>query len=52
LITVIVQNHGKLSKNRRTNEFAKLTDEEVAMIEAVVMGAFAPLEDRDGSDLG
>ena len=51
LITFIVQNNGKLSKKRRTNEFAKLTDEEVFMIETVVMEAFTPSEDRDDHDL-
>jgi len=40
LLTFIRQNKGKLPKRRRTNEFAKLTDAEVASLEAIVDEAF------------
>src|SRR5207302_825502 len=40
LLMFIRQNKGKLPKRRRTNEFAKLTDGEVASLEAFVDEAF------------
>lgn len=40
LILFIQQNHGKLGRRRRENEFAKLTDTEVASLEAIVREAF------------
>jgi hypothetical protein len=40
LLRFIRENQGKLGKKRRENEFAKLTDEEVAGIEAIVREAF------------
>jgi Fic/DOC family len=40
------QNEGRLGRKRRENEFAKLTDNEVASIEAIVREAF------DGFDTG
>ena len=36
----IRQNDGKLAKNQRQDEFEKLTDEEVKMVEAIVREAF------------
>lgn len=41
LIALITHNDGKLAKRRRTAEFAALTDDEVATIEAIVAEAFA-----------
>ncbi len=46
LIRFIRQNSGKLGKRRRDNEFAKLTDEEVATSEAIVQRAFAGYADN------
>jgi hypothetical protein len=43
LLRFIRENQGKLGKKRRENEFAKLTDEEVAGIEAIVREAFEGL---------
>lgn len=40
LIMFIRQNEGKLAKKRRQDEFEKLTDEEVKMVEAIVREAF------------
>jgi hypothetical protein len=40
LLMYIRQNDGKLGKKRRENEFAKLTDAEVAAIETMVQEAF------------
>ena len=40
LITFIRQNDGRLSRRRRENAFAKLTDEEVGEIEAIVADTF------------
>ena len=40
LIMFIRQNEGTLSKNRRKDEFEKLTDEEVKMVETIVREAF------------
>jgi hypothetical protein len=40
LLMFIRQNKGKLGKKRREDQFAKLTDEEVAAIEAIVQEAF------------
>jgi hypothetical protein len=40
LIMTIVQNDGRLSKKRRAKEFAMLTDDEVATVEAIVGDAF------------
>ncbi len=40
LLMFIRQNKGKLSKRRRTSEFKKLTDAEVASLEAIVGEAF------------
>ena len=40
LLRFIRENQGKLGKKRRENEFARLTDEEVAGIEAIVREAF------------
>jgi hypothetical protein len=41
LVMFIRKNSGKLGKKRRENEFAKLTDKEVAGVEAIVQEAFA-----------
>src|SRR2546426_1165888 len=40
LIMFIRQNNGKLAKKQRQDEFEKLTDEEVKMVEAIVREAF------------
>ena len=40
LIMFIRQNDGKLAKNQRQDEFEKLTDDEVKMVEAIVREAF------------
>jgi hypothetical protein len=40
LVMFMRQNQGKLGKKRRENEFAKLTDDEIASIEAIVREAF------------
>lgn len=52
LITFITQNNGKLSQKRRSNEFAKLTDEEVSEIESAVVEAFTPPTDEDEPEPG
>ncbi|MBB5343728.1 Fic family protein [Tunturibacter empetritectus] len=49
LLTFIRKNNGTLGKKRRENEFAALTDEEVAALEAIVRDAF---EDFQGGILG
>ena len=46
LILFIRQNDGKFSKSRREDEFEKLTDPEVAIVEAIVRQAF---EDYSGA---
>jgi hypothetical protein len=40
LVLYIRQNNGTRSKRRREGEFAKLRDDEVALIEAIVRDAF------------
>jgi len=40
LVTFIRQNKGNLGRKRRENEFAKLTDDEVTFLEAIVREAF------------
>jgi hypothetical protein len=40
LVMFIRQNKGALGRKRRENEFAKLTDDEVASLEAIVREAF------------
>jgi hypothetical protein len=40
LVMLIRQNKGALGRRRRENEFAKLTDDEVASLEAIVREAF------------
>jgi hypothetical protein len=54
LLMFIRQNKGKLPKRRRTGEFEKLTDAEVASLEAVVSEAFEGFGDaRTGEgDIG
>jgi Fic family protein len=44
LVMFIRKNNGELGKKRRENEFAKLTDQEVASAEAIVQEAFADFE--------
>src|SRR5467141_2593301 len=53
LLMFIRQNKGKLPKRRRTSEFKKLTDAEVASLEAVVGEAFEGFADAraGGSDI-
>jgi len=46
LIRLIRSNEGKLGRNRREGELEKLTDDEVASIEAVVREAFEDFEDE------
>lgn len=40
LLSLLLQNRGKLSRNKRTTAFAELTDDEVAKIEAAFGDAF------------
>ncbi|MBI1896184.1 MAG: Fic family protein [Acidobacteria bacterium] len=40
LVMFIRDNHGRLSKRRRENEFRNLTDKEVALLEGIVRDAF------------
>jgi hypothetical protein len=44
LIMFVQQNHGVLPKRRRSHEFSKLTDDEVATLEAVIREAFEHFE--------
>jgi hypothetical protein len=44
----IRENDGRLSKRRRENEFRRLTDKEVALLEGIVRDAFEGLD--GGSD--
>jgi Fic family protein len=44
LVMFIRKNNGALGQQRRENEFAKLTDQEVATAEAIVQEAFAGFE--------
>jgi hypothetical protein len=44
LIRFIRLNEGKLGRKRREREFEKLTDDEVASIEAIVQDAFEGFE--------
>ena len=46
-IRLCLQNHGTLSKSKRTGHFAKLTDKEVAQMEAVVRRAYLGDAERD-----
>jgi hypothetical protein len=46
LLLFIRQNEGKLSRKRREGEFAKLRDDEVALIEGIVSEAFEGFEGR------
>jgi hypothetical protein len=48
LVMFIRQNKGTLSRKRRANEFEKLRDDEVALLEGIVRDAFAGFE-GDGS---
>ena len=50
LLIFIRQNKGNLSKRRRTEEFRKLRDDEVASLEAIVRDAFAGFVDDAGPD--
>jgi hypothetical protein len=49
LVMFIRQNKGTLSKNRRTDEFSKLRDDEVASLEAIVRDAFEGVD--EGADI-
>jgi hypothetical protein len=49
LIMFVRQNGGSLSKRRRTGEFAKLTDDEVGMLEAIVRDAFKDFDAQEPS---
>jgi Fic/DOC family len=46
LLMFIRKNNGRLGKQRRENEFAKLTDGEVSAVEAIVREAFEGFPDR------
>jgi Fic/DOC family len=46
LVMFIRGNQGKLSKKRRENEFRKLTDKEVTLLESLVQEAFEGFEER------
>lgn len=46
LIMFIRQNNGMLSKKRRANEYKKLSDREVGMLESIVRDAFEGFEER------
>ncbi|WP_244598465.1 Fic family protein [Rhizobium tubonense] len=46
LITFVHRNDGRLSKQRRNKEFAKLTDQEVSDLEEIIADAFEP-EDQE-----
>ena len=46
LIMFIRQNNGILSKKRRANEYKKLSDREVGMLESIVRDAFEGFEER------
>lgn len=52
LLMFIRQNKGTLSKKRRTEEFSKLRDDEVASLERIVRDAFEGFGDRSDADLG
>ena len=49
LVRFIRLNEGKLGRNRREREFEKLTDDEVASIEAIVFEAFEGFEDQENT---
>jgi hypothetical protein len=51
LLMFIRQNKGTLSKKRRTEEFRKLRDDEVASLELIVRDAFEGFE-GDGIEAG
>ena len=44
LVMFIRQNKGNLSKKRRTDEFEKLRDDEVVLLEGIVRDTFAGFE--------
>lgn len=44
IIMFVRQNNGTLPKKRRTDEFSKLTDSEVGLIEKIISKAFEPLD--------
>jgi hypothetical protein len=44
LIMFVQQNHGVLPKRGRSHEFSKLTDDEVAALEAVIRETFEHFE--------
>jgi hypothetical protein len=46
LIMFVQQNHGVLPKRRRSHEFSKLTDDEVAALEAVIRETFELFENK------
>jgi len=46
LIMFIRQNNGMLSKKRRANEYKKLSDREVGMLESIVREAFEGFDDH------
>jgi len=46
LILFIRQNNGTLPKKRRANEYKKLSDREVGMLESIVHDAFEGFDER------
>jgi hypothetical protein len=48
-IMFVQQNHGVLPKRRRTHEFGKLTDDEVAALEAVIRETFEHFENGNNT---
>ena len=50
LVLFIRQNKGKLSRNRREGEFARLRDDEVLLVERIIGDAFQGLEKDSRSD--
>src|SRR5467141_487829 len=49
LIMFVQQNHGVLPKRRRSHEFSKLTDDEVAALEAVIRETFEHFENDNNA---
>ncbi len=48
-IMFVQQNHGVLPKRRRSHEFSKLTDDEVAALEAVIRETFEHFENGNNT---
>jgi hypothetical protein len=48
-IMFVQQNHGALPRMRRSHEFSKLTDDEVAALEAVILETFEHFENDNSA---